>query len=379
MASFPAYFEAVMSRNQEPHIPPRQIVDSWPDKLEYAGDPISAPWLRDESQAGRAGVTTRPRDRVLVELGDSLPQLGSDLADPGRLFTGLPDESVDNADAVAIYRPWHFFRDEWGIEIYEHNLLRFTHQIAEAMCESPYLLAPIVFRQVLEHEYAHFDFEVIATRFEDVTADPCYREYCLSRYALRVRDEQTGPLEEAIATWREVVFARRTRGVLGPASSRYAKAVEMLSREAPSGYRDWPLLQDPKTRGSVVCDLCGGCILGYPFALEEGGWWRSTRTHRAEVPLRWMGEHENLKIFGAREKEWRRPTIKELERWLKSTYGASITRGKGSHRHYDLGNGVKGTYSTSAGHLLRPEAKQLAAKLEFPTDRELCIAILQGA
>jgi hypothetical protein len=61
----------------------------------------------------------------------------------------------------------------------------------------------------------------------------------------------------------------------------------------------------------------------------------------------------------------RQPVGDRLEKWLRSVIRAREIpgRGKGSHRRWELPDGTPIGFATSAGFLLPPEAKEIAAAL----------------
>jgi hypothetical protein len=219
-------------------------------------------------------------------------------------------------------------------------------------------LAPVTFRQVLCHEWTHFAFELTATEVESVTRVPCYRDYSHLRYATTTR-WATGPLEEAVAVWREVAFSR---GALlrwmRPKPREYVHAVRILADASPPGYCDWKCMSTPgKPREQVISDLVS-VIAG--SSVVTGRWGETSRSERDQVPVYWVGDTKSAPLIGSLPKAFGPPTIRRFEKWARKN-GARIRpdAGKGSHRTV-LWEGEPATYATSAGVLLRPEAEHIA-------------------
>jgi hypothetical protein len=264
------------------------------------------------------------------------------------------------------------------VYVFERPLLAFTRTIAEACQEDSRRLAPLVFRQVLEHEWTHFDFEVIATGFEEVLVEPRYVSYSWLRFHLPYLElTETGPLEEAIATWSEVRFARgRLPAYLGAKPPAYATAVAQAADRSPEGYRDWRLMLAARNRERVVAAVAA-LIIDHPGGLATGTWWKPTAAWRRQVPVYWIGNPDHLRGFGGKAKSSAAPKIRVLEKWLQRCLGARIEsdRGRGSHERYVLPDGRSDVYATSAGFLLPPEAKKMATLLGYGSSRELYLAI----
>src|SRR4051812_919256 len=98
------------------------------------------------------------------------------------------------ADAIACYAPWHLYGDAWGIYVSEPMLTGFAASIA-ALTGAPIArLAPLALRQVLEHEWVHFGFEVAGTEIEDVLGRLVYAGYVRYRFGIPHDYYDTGPL-----------------------------------------------------------------------------------------------------------------------------------------------------------------------------------------
>ena len=109
---------------------------------------------------------------------------------PMTLPSGAPQgvfttTSAPGVDAIAAYLPWHFFRDAWGIYVYQQAFFGFSRDLADLASESPTTIAPIAFRQILFHEWTHFAFEIVATELEDALKRPLYRDYSLLEVLVR--------------------------------------------------------------------------------------------------------------------------------------------------------------------------------------------------
>jgi hypothetical protein len=100
-------------------------------------------------------------------------------------------------------------------------------------------------------------------------------------------------------------------------------------------------------------------------------WTEMSQHENAQVPVYWVGDPAKASLFGAFPKTAGPPSIRRLEKWLRSKVGAQkLSGGKGSHARWKLPNGHKVTFATAQGFLLPPEAKQLALALGLTT-REL--------
>jgi hypothetical protein len=217
--------------------------------------------------------------------------------------------------AIACYRPWHVDPRQWGIYFFERPFFAFAQDIAATAGLSPSQLAPVVLRQVLFHELEHFRFEVVGSELEDVLGRPLYLDYLGSRFG-RPAAGLDGPVEESLATWREVRFARgKLQGFLRPKPANYLPAVENAASAAPPGYRDWNEAASDRKREHLVATVAG-LIADRPLA--TGGWgnWL-TEENKKSVPRHWVGDPRLLPSVGALEKSAPQVKVRVFERWLK--------------------------------------------------------------
>jgi hypothetical protein len=203
----------------------------------------------------------------------------------------------------------------WGIYFFEDPMLAFASQIANAAGESINAIAPIVLRQVLFHELAHFRFEVVGTELEDAIGRPLYLDYCRYRFGIAIGG-LSGPTEESFATWREVRYARgKLQQFLRPKPSGYLAAVEAMASASPPGYRDWKQAASERKQESVVAAVAS-LIADRP--ISTGGWgnWLTEENYRS-VPRHWVGDPRLLPAVKALEKLTAPVKIAKFRRWLR--------------------------------------------------------------
>jgi hypothetical protein len=304
---------------------------------------------------------------TLEELAVGEPRPGEEIPDlPSGVFgtSDLPD-----IDAVAFYAPWHFYGEEWGI-YFTPGFADFLNDIAHYAGQPPSAVEPFVVYQVLAHELTHFEFEVVATELEATLERSLYREYMLLRFALPTR-WAASPLEESVATWEEVRFARRRSP---PRPKGFSRAVRLIADHSPPGYRDWRVMNDDR-RGSLVTATLAGLIAGQP--LLEWPWGDTSTQERGQVPVRWRGDPKWAPSFFA-PKSVGRPSPKDLERFLRKN-GAELDPkgGKGSHRKFRW-RGKIGGYATSRPAVPKAESQQIARIFGFSQVSELYRAIAEA-
>jgi len=294
---------------------------------------------------------------------------------PSGMFS---DDGSAGADAIAHYKPWHIWGSDWGIYLFAGPFRDFAASTAK-LAGSPYShVEPFVMRQLLEHELTHFEFEVIATKFEAIYRTPLYRSYMSERFSRPTRwtgppwarGPHPGPAEEAIATWREVSYARRKKPK-PPAG--YQAAASRLADASPPGYNAWrsadtanPHLADLVTAAVATLITDTPQISLPPHALDEDDF--------SEVPVYWRGDPRLIPSY-APAKDFTRPTPKRLESWLKKN-GADIQfgRGKGSHVRFTWRDRAGG-YSTSRDPVPKQPCTEIAEIFGFENPRELYLAI----
>jgi hypothetical protein len=232
----------------------------------------------------------------------------------------------------------------------------------------------VVLRQVLFHELTHFRFEVVGSELEDVLQRPLYLSYLRNRFG-RPHAGLSGPIEESIATWREVRFARgQLQGFLRPKPPSCRQAVMSLASTAPPGYRDWNAAASDRQREDLVAAVAS-LIADQPIA--TGGWgnWL-TEENKRSVPRRWVGDPSLLPAVGALEKSAPNVTVKALERWLKVQGITWIPSGNGSHRKFQYDGRWEG-YGTSgsADRLYLKDANRLSKFFGYRTVADFQIAV----
>lgn len=344
-------------------------------------------------ESGAAAVPASEGDWVPVNPGPGLAPWISDPFDPGEddritvietegdAATGGPPFDVESrdwgesgyegsgADAIACYIPWHSSPPNWGIYFFEGPLFAFARQIASAAGESANAIAPIVLRQVLFHELAHFRFEVVGTELEDAIGRPLYLDYGRYRFGIPVGD-LSGPVEESFATWREVRYARgKLQRFLQPKPPRYLAAVETLASASPPGYRDWRQAASEQKQEHVVAAIAS---LIADRSISTGGWgnWLTEENYRS-VPRRWVGDPRLLPAVKALEKSTGPVTITKFRRWLRD-HGIeprpTKSRSQGSHYEFEYG-GRKDGYGTSKGsdEMYFKDVKRLAKFFDYPS------------
>ena len=264
------------------------------------------------------------------------------------------------ADAIAVYRPWHLHAEHWGIYVSAEALAAFAGALSTLTSVPPARIAPLALRQILEHEWTHFAFEIAGTEIEDVLGRLVYPDYVLNRFSTPVPRWSNGPLEEIVASWAEVTFARHPpNGFKSRRPRNYARAVERLLSLCAPGYRDWHWMEGEADAVKITAGVAS-LIAAKPMRTFR--WTEVTQEEKSQVPVYWIGDRNLSAAFGAFPKSAGPPAIKRVEKWLRSVLGAREIRGrgKGSHKRWELPNGRPVGFATSAGFLLPPEAKDLA-------------------
>lgn len=356
---FPEFFTAVGTR--------------LPEAFENDGASHSAPV--DEGAASWIVAACRPDSDVpVVEI--EVPETPEP---PDADAPGLPSPDPDamggygrqGADALACYEPFHRSPEGWGIYFFERPFFAFVHELAQDAHLAPGALAPVVLRQVLFHELTHFRFEVVGTELEDVLGRPLYLDYLRHRFRQPAAG-LSGPIEETLASWSEVRFARdKLPQFLRPKPASYPQAVEAAASAAPPGYRDWNHASSIPRRERLVAELAA-LIADVPVATGAWGSWLS-RTNRRSVPKFWVGDPRLIPNIGALQKSHPQVSIRVFERWLRAQGIEPVPR-RGSHKKFVFG-GRRDGYGTSEGRLLRKDAKRLSRFFGYPTLAEFLLAV----
>lgn len=283
-------------------------------------------------------------------------------------------------DLIARYVPWHLHPDEWGIYFHERTFWQYVHDLHDdakkaASSRGPNFttVARIAFETVLEHEYTHFEGELLGTQLEAVSRSPWYADYLNQNY--KELNAFGSPLEEAIATAREIELARSSR-----MSAAILGALERSADNAPAGYSRWRWVIDPREQVTAVAGLqaiISQQALATPFELE------STSEERVQVPIRWVAtDISNPILPPGVSKSAGITTVGQLEAWLRHVGLESRTRKSGGdHKDiwdpkadrrvsgYDSGGGRK------SKELYDPQPSNIARDLGFASRSKLLEAI----
>jgi hypothetical protein len=315
--------------------------------------PLSASWFDPSFDPG-----SEPAVSFTIRFDQSVPRAA-------RIEPPKPLPAYVPADAIAIYAPWHFYRDDFGAYIRQDQLLALASRMAIDIGVPFADLAPHVLRQIVLHEQAHFMFEIAAAELEDVAREWLYRSY--TQHVGPWPPLTDGVVEEIWAAWRELEYAKRAARKLTELRA-YPAAVDEDLRGLPPGYRDFELM---RRHGLDVRAAVASLVIGSD-TIVTGRWGGPTGREADNVPLYWVGAREVLAELGGFERTVSPPPIARFERWL-GLIGATILPrgGKGSHRKVRLPNGRTKGYAVSAGELLRPEAKQIADALGLASAGEL--------
>lgn len=369
-ADFPEYFKL--------------LIQTLPDRVQESGESEAEDGFPPDTAPVVAPIPPNPAPWAYSDLpwvSDDALTTVADVADASQLLDpsaiGLvPDHDLLDywlnpkykrplrlpADAIAVYRPWHLWEDDWGIYVSEEALTLFTAGLAQLTGASLGQLAPLALRQILEHEWIHFAFEVAAAEIGDALGEAVYVGYVRERFGRADTRYSIGPLEEIVASWAEVEFARNPpRGFRRIRPRGYGRAVEHLLSRAGPGYSEWHHMQDwddaIEITIGVISLIADRSLLSYR-------WGAVADSEKRQVPIVWVGDPAKMAAFGAFPKSVGPPTIRRLKQWL-SHIGATPAprRGKGSHEQWTLPNGRRIGYATSAGFLLPPEARNLADAL----------------
>lgn len=299
--------------------------------------------------------------------------------DEGPAPTGMFSEgSSEGADAIAHYKPWHLWGADWGIYFFAEPFRDFAASTAR-LAAAPYAdIEPFVMRQVLEHEMAHFEFEVIGTKLEAIHRVPLYRSYLVHRYAWPTRwtgppwarGRHPGPTEEALATWREVHYSRRKKPK-PPAG--YQAAASKLADAAPPGYNAWRCGDKGNPHlANLVNAAVNSLILGAPIVTPPIH--DLTQEDFGDVPVYWRGDPALIPA-SAPPKDFTRPTPRRLETWLRKNKAEIHSElGKGSHVRFTW-RGRRGGFSTSRDPVPKQPCAEIAEIFGFKTLRDLYLAI----
>jgi hypothetical protein len=285
---------------------------------------------------------------------------------------GVAEEMLGAAaDQVAIYRPYHEYREAWGIFVYEKLFVRLASSIGGWCGTSGAVVAPFVLRQVIAHEQVRFAWEVAGTEIEDVLGYPAYRPYLHIR-----RDGPTpwtsGRLEEAVASAAEVAYARRVRR---SAPALYPDAVDANLAHVGPPYADWRAMRhhEPEIRAAVAT-----LIAGHPDR-HMGRWASLTAAELRSARVCWVGNPLTLSSLAARRLREMPPARATFERCATEVMGATLERDQTMPAQglVRLGGRVR-TYATAPDWLLAQDAEQMARLFGANSVREFHRAVREG-
>jgi hypothetical protein len=332
---------------------------------DIPSNPYPAPFINADrveaifSEDATSLITVAPETNALPDRADLELEPDDDIVG---LFLPREQDVVLPVDAIAAYAPWHLYGDAWGIYVSEPLLTGFAAALAELTRAPLERLAPLALRQILEHEWTHFAFEVTGTEIEDVLGRFLYSGYVRYRFGMPEPTWSDGPLEEIVASWSEVSFAANHSGPFRKLRPRgYTAAVRQLLDRSPPGYRDWELMSDWDTAAAIVAAVVS---LVANQDLHTYRWARTDVRENLQVPVYWIGSLASAAVFGGVQKTAASPTIRRLRKWLRLIGAIELrSRGKGSHERWQLVSGARVGFGTSSGVLLPPEARQLADAL----------------
>lgn len=362
VAIYPEYFQVLAVRGLETQeLEDEATQNAATSDAQLAVDRNPAPFLNDGRLSDIASEATTS-SFILATSSDELPAEDVYEPDPAAVELFLPEADRPSlpADAIAVYAPWHFYGDHWGIYVNERLLGGFAEALARLTNTPLRQIAPLAHHQVLEHEWVHFAFEIAGTEIEDAVGASRYREYARYGYGNPDPSLSLGPLEEIVASAAEVVFARHGRGGFKNLRPKgYTEAVGTLLDACPPGYSDWRLMT---TRREEVLRGVMSRIAGRPMKTHR--WGEADASEKDQVPLHWVGDPAKAPFFGALPKGAGPPSIRRFEKWLRRKVRADIVEGRGDHRKATVpGLPHPIDYDTGAGFLLPPEAKQFSAAL----------------
>jgi hypothetical protein len=220
---------------------------------------------------------------------------------------GFTGQTSPGAEAIAVYRDIHRYRSDWGIYFFERPFRDFVRGTAlEAKTTSLGAVRAGALRQLLFHEQTHCEVEVMASELEDVLHTHLYKSYVLRGRHTATQWTPEGILEEALATWREISFARRRWPTQIPKPPGFQRAAEAIARASPPGYKDWHKLEAFSTRRLVMAELAKLITRGQQITMDR--WGRLEDREEAQIPRYWVGNPAMISVIGATPAGRPRPT-----------------------------------------------------------------------
>lgn len=226
------------------YVPPNELPrDPRPIPHEVELPPDSPPPFWDAKEDGgfdRARIREGFPDLRKLEIEPPPKEFG-DGVNPEKWLDHEPAHGF-TPDVVAYYLPWHIGGDDhWGIYFRERRMKRYIERIEREYGRGN--MGQLVIDQVFWHEMEHFEQEKAATALEDLLGWIIYPSWLGDRHLIPVdlNDRQTGRttevwmIEEALATAREVEWARKTERA-GGCPPGYSVFVELDSRRKSTGY-----------------------------------------------------------------------------------------------------------------------------------------------
>jgi len=175
------------------------------------------------------------------------------------------------------------------------------------------------------------------------------------------RGQHPGPVEEAVATWREVRYGRRKK----PTPPRgYQAAASKLVDASPPGYNARRRADSGNAHlsGLVLASLAS-LIADEPQVVPPAH--ELDAEDFGDVPVYWRGRPA-LIASSAPAKDCTRPSPRRLEAWLKKNKAyVERSRGQGAHVGFTW-CGQTGFFSTSRDPVPKEPCEQIRVIFGFP-------------
>jgi hypothetical protein len=375
---FPRFFEEVLGPMVSINVPGQLEPD---ERNLLAGDAYHADVTPSQSFPAWALLPDDEETGLVTEIDVPFPEDvgegagGDEGPSPSGMFS---EDGSAGADAIAHYKPWHVWGADWGIYFFAEPFRDFVASTACLSGSTFMQLEPFVMRQLMEHELTHFEYEVLGTKLEAVYEQPLYRSYLFDRYSRATRwtgrpwarDSRQGPLEEAVATWREVRYSRGRKPV---PPSGYQSATSKLADAAPPGYNAWRCADSGNEHlAGIVTAAVASLIADAPQPVPPDV--SLSEEDLGDVPVYWRGD-PSLIPASAPAKDFTRPTPKRLEAWLKRNKAEiQRDRGKGSHVRFTW-RGQAGGFSTSRDPVPKAPCEEISTLFGFSSLRDFYLAV----